>query len=82
MKRRTTGKKDIKGKEIFEDDLVMVNHPQDRSGDFTNSLQRVFYWEEEGRFYHGNGERPPKRMWEYCEVVGNIHDNPEMYNPM
>lgn len=65
---------DEKATRIFEGDLVLVNHPEDVSGDFTDSIQRVFYWEPEGKYVHTNGERPPKCMWEFCTVTGNIHD--------
>jgi uncharacterized phage protein (TIGR01671 family) len=79
-----TGLFDKNGKEIYEGDIVMINHPQDASGDFTNKPGIVFYWDEEGAFYHGhisvkNGStRPPKRMWEHCEIIGNKFENPEL----
>lgn len=73
-----TGLKDKKEKEIYEDDIVRVKHPRAlRGGDFYNSIGRVF-WSEDS-WYHGNDcGRPPKRMWEYCEVIGNKSDNSEL----
>ena len=74
-----TGLCDKNGTRIFEGDIVKINHPDDLTGDFTNAMGCVFYDINEGCFYHrNNNERPPKRMWEHVEVIGNIHDNPEL----
>jgi hypothetical protein len=59
------------GVEIYEGDIIKINHPQDMTGDFTNKRGLVFWWEEEAAFYHGHcsikrgSGRPPKRMWKY-----------------
>jgi len=73
-----TGLQDRKGKEIYECDIVRINHPADRT-DFTNVVGEVFWWQEEGGWYHTNNHgRPPKRMWQYVEVIGNIYESPEL----
>lgn len=71
-----TGLEDIKGNEIWESDIVNIKHPQDLCGDFKNTNGRVFWYEDHGCWVHGNmSGRPPKRMWEYCEVIGNIYEH-------
>lgn len=73
------GRNDRKNVEIYEDDIVRINHPHDMTGDFTNAIGEVFWWDEEAAWYHGNNnDRPPKRMWPYVEVIGNSHDNEDL----
>lgn len=72
-----TGIIDRTGVEIYEGDIVRIQHPH--GGDFSDTKGEVYYWEVEGAFYHGNlAGRPPKRLWDYCEVIGNIYENPEL----
>lgn len=65
-------------KEIYECDIVEVNHPCDYTGDFTKTLGYVFF-QNDGCYAHvGHNGRPSKQMWEYCQVVGNEFQNPEL----
>jgi hypothetical protein len=72
------GKKDIKGNLIFDQDIVRIKYPN--GGDFANTIGRVFWDEDECNFYHGNDKgRPPKRMWGYSEVIGNVFETPKLW---
>ena len=72
---------DKNGKEIYEDDIVRINHPHDWTGDFTNAIGHVF-WSTDAGFAHTNNHgRPPKAMWDYVEVIGNIYEHPDLLPP-
>lgn len=73
---------DINGKEIYEGDIVgeariIIKHELGSiyaggggmSGD--SWVQDVFF----------SGFKSTNRSFNYCEVVGNIHDNPELIKP-
>lgn len=73
------GHQDINGVDIYESDLVRINHPLDRTGDFTGAIGEVFWWDENDAWYHTNNHgRPPKRMWDYVEVIGNLYETPDL----
>ena len=75
-----TGLHDINGNEVYEGDIVRYRLTDDRykkNPRFANLL--IHYDEDQARFEAGNiywdALRPGK-----IEVVGNIHDNPELLN--
>lgn len=78
-----TGLLDQKGKEIYEGDLVKFElvEEYDLTGqdEFTGTIE----WDEEdtGFFICSHTERFPHiKLWftNYLEVIGNIHENPEL----
>ena len=76
-----TGLPDKNGKKIFEGDIVKHYNNSDKGFDIG-----VLYWDETfsqwkrtsiGNFHHSSFTYSISRSCEY-EVIGNIHDNPEL----
>jgi len=85
-----TGLKDKGGKEICEGDIVKVPAtilPKGESGCIQNEGLQVVNWDitEDGLFdenvYAGFCFMVGEHLVKDCEIVGNIHDNPEMLLP-
>ena len=81
-----TGLTDKNGKKIFEADICNINIPRIDGGFSRHNKCLCFY--EDGMyqfssysdiyFCMGNGYGYPDTCHQNIEVIGNIHDNPEM----
>ena len=72
-----TGLTDKNGKKIFEGDILKGCYDEDNPEEYTVV---VVFWDNGWRIQQDN--RIPDPLEEYdgriCEVIGNIHDNPEL----
>ena len=82
------GLTDMTGKKIFEGDIIKIRFESDS---FTHpaepivwyTLAKVFWSSEQFGWYAAFASGEELSMWEYddpddVEIVGNIHDNPEL----
>jgi len=78
FREQYTGLKDRKDKDVYEGDII-------KSPNWNPSRYKVIFQEGEFCFVSfDGGENPytnPIHYVNYFEVIGNIHENPELINP-
>lgn len=75
-----TGLKDKNGKEIFEGDILVFGNNNPIEVSFDNGCFNVFEEPLGWNFDEVEDFNPIKTDFKYCEIIGNIHENPELLN--
>ncbi len=72
-----TGLLDKNGKEIYEGDIILLGKNKTYTAQivYRNDSLRIY---SVGGYFIGDLDYIHQCGIEYCEVIGNIHDNPEL----
>ncbi len=74
-----TGLNDKNGNEIYEGDVIIDRRLSDRA-------TYLISYDNDRAFYRANGTDKELNLtthsfeWKNCEIIGNIHENPELTN--
>jgi len=75
-----TGLKDKNGKEIYEGDILWWEHFYGMTGENIETTAKVYWEEKDASFVVGDWFEPLGHLVDEdeIEVIGNIHENPEL----
>lgn len=71
----STGLNDKKGKEIYDGDIVRIDYKDNRYEPVVTTI----IWDAKGAAFNVGSGSVSEVSWSH-EVVGNIHENPELLN--
>ena len=77
---QATGFKDKNGKEIYEGDILRWKHYYEITGEDIETTAKVYWEEKDASFVVGDWFEPLGHLVDEdkVEVIGNIHQNPEL----